>query len=128
MTDSAPFGLSCIRQVALVVRDLPAAVTFYRDRLGMRFLFEIPDRIAFFDCEGVWLMLSLPVRDFDRPGSVIYFEVDDIDVAHRTLVGRGVEFIETPHSIADMGTYDLWMAFFRDPDGNPLALRCERKK
>ncbi len=121
-------GLSCIRQITLVVHDLPAAIEFYRDRLGMRFLFQAPPGLAFFDCDGIWLMLSTPEKELDRPGSVIYFEVPDIDASWRTLQERGVEFIDAPHLIADMGAYELWMAFFHDLDGNPLALRAERAK
>ena len=112
----------------MVVHDLPAAIAFYRDRLGMTFLFEVPGQLAFFDCQGIWLMLSPPEKDFDHPGSVLYFEVDDIEAAHRTLVEQGVQFMDAPHLIADMGTYELWMTFFRDPDRNPIALRCEKKK
>ena len=123
-----PVGLSRIRQIALVVRDVSAAIAFYRDRLGMRFLFQPTPGLAFFDCDGIWLMLSTPEKEFDRPGSVIYFEVPDIDASYRTLRERGVEFIDAPHLIADMGSYELWMAFFRDLDGNALALRAERPK
>ena len=121
-------GLSRIRQIALVVRDLPAAIAFYRDRLGMRFLFQTPPGLAFFDCDGIWLMLSTPEKDSGRPGSAIYFEVADIDESYRTLTERGVAFIDAPHLIADMGSYELWMAFFRDLDGNTLAIRTERPK
>lgn len=128
MGDDQTLGLSRIRQIAQVVHDLPAAIAFYRDKLGMKFLFEVPGQLAFFDCSGIWLMLSPPEKDFDHPGSVLYFEVDDIAAAHRALVERGVEFIDAPHRIADMGSYELWMSFFRDLDRNPLALRCEVKK
>jgi catechol 2,3-dioxygenase-like lactoylglutathione lyase family enzyme len=126
--ETATFGLSRIRQIALVVRDLPAAIAFYRDKLGMKFLFEVPGQLAFFDCAGIWLMLSPPEGEFNQAGSFIYFEVDDIEAAHRTLSERGVEFIDAPHKIADMGTYELWMTFFRDLDRNPLALRSEIRK
>ena len=128
MAQPGSTGLSRIRQIALVVHDLPAAIEFYRDRLGMRFLFQATPGLAFFDCDGIWLMLSTPEKEFDRPGSVIYFEVADIQASWRTLQARGVQFIDEPHLIADMGAYELWMAFFRDLDGNPLALRSERKK
>ena len=56
------------------------------------------------------------------------FDVDDIDVAHRTLEDRGVEFVDAPHKITDIGTIEIWMTFFRDPDRNPLALRSEVKR
>jgi methylmalonyl-CoA/ethylmalonyl-CoA epimerase len=128
MSTPAPLALSRIRQIAQVVRDLPAAVAFYRDTLGMTLLFEVPGQLAFFDCAGVWLMLSPPEKEFDHPGSVLYFEVEDIQAAHRTLVERGVDIIGEPHRIADMGTYELWMSFFRDLDRNPLALRAEIRK
>lgn len=128
MSTETTFGLSKIRQIALVVHDLQAAIAFYRDALGMKFLFEVPGQLAFFDCSGIWLMLSPPEKDFDQAGSVLYFEVDDIQAAHRALADRGVTFIGEPHRIADMGTYELWMAFFRDLDRNPLALRSEVKK
>ena len=128
---TAPLSLSRIRQIAQVVHDVPRAVAYYRDTLGMKLLFEVPSStgpLAFFDCAGVWLMLSLPEKEFDHPGSALYFEVDDIQAAHRTLTERGVRFLEPPRSIADMGTYELWLAFFRDPDGNPIALRAEVRK
>jgi catechol 2,3-dioxygenase-like lactoylglutathione lyase family enzyme len=128
MSPTTPLALSKIRQIAQVVHDLPAATAFYRDTLGMKFLFEAPGQLAFFDCGGVWLMLSLPEKDFDHPGSTLYFEVGDIQASHRVLVERGVKILAEPHRIADMGSYELWMSFFRDPDGNPLALRAEIAK
>ena len=128
MATQSTLALSRIRQIALVVHDLTAAVAFYRDKLGMKFLFEVPGQLAFFDCSGTWLMLSPPEGEFNQPGSCLYFEVDDIHAAHQTLTERGVQFIDGPHRIADMGTYELWMTFFRDLDRNPLALRSEIKK
>ena len=120
------FGLSQIGQIAIRVRDLDRAVEFYRDRLGMRFLFTAPG-LAFFQCGDVHLMLSLPeLPEFDHPASVIYFTVDDIDAAYRTLRGRGVEFRDEPHLIHRAESYDLWMAFFRDLDDSTLAI-MERK-
>jgi len=59
MIATAP-GLSRIGQISMRALDLPRAVRFYRDVLGMKFLFEAPPRLAFFDCEGIRLMLSLP--------------------------------------------------------------------
>jgi catechol 2,3-dioxygenase-like lactoylglutathione lyase family enzyme len=100
-------------------------VTFYRTQLGMRYLFSAPG-LAFFDCGGIRLLLSLPeTPEFDHPGSVIYFKVADIHQAFQTLVGRGVVFEDRPHLIAKMGSYDLWMAFFRDSEHNLLAISGE---
>jgi methylmalonyl-CoA/ethylmalonyl-CoA epimerase len=122
------FGLSRIGQIALPVSDVPRATAFYRDTLGMKFLFEVPGRMAFFDCAGVRLMLSVPEPGFEKAASILYYAVDDIGTAHRTLVERGVTFIEPPHKVADLGTHELFIGFFRDPEGNPLAIMSEVAK
>jgi catechol 2,3-dioxygenase-like lactoylglutathione lyase family enzyme len=124
----APFGLSRIEQIAVNVHDVPRAVAFYRDVLGMRLLFEIPPKMAFFDCAGIRLMLSLPeTPEFDHPGSIIYYAVPDIQAAARELAARGVVFEQPPHVIGRMPQTDveLWMGFFRDVDGNLLALTSQ---
>ena len=71
--------------------------------------------------------LSLPEPGFDHPGSVLYFKVEDIEARHRELIARGVEFINEPHLIARMPDHELWMAFFKDTEGNTLALMCEKR-
>ena len=128
MTTETTLGLSRIGQIAINVHDLGRATAFYRDVLGMKFLFEVP-KMAFFDCGGVRLMLGLPeTAEFDHPASIIYYRVEDIESAHRTLMARNVPFEAAPHIIARMPNYDLWMAFFRDPEGNLLALMSEVTK
>lgn len=123
MPDATPFGLSAIAQVAIIAHDIDRATAFYRDTLGMKFLFSAPPGLAFFDCAGVRLMLSLPAKpEFDHPSSILYFNVDDIKAAHATLLERGVSFEEPPTFVANMGTYDLWIASFRDSENNIMAL------
>ncbi len=119
------FALSQIGQIAVNVRDLERAVAFYRDALGTRLLFQVP-KMAFFDAGGVRLMLGLPEGpEFDHPSSVIYFKVDDIRSAHATLTERQVAFVDQPHLVAKLPDHELWMAFFRDTEGNTLALMSE---
>jgi methylmalonyl-CoA/ethylmalonyl-CoA epimerase len=121
----ARLQLSVIGQIAVPVTDLERAVTFYRDTLGMKFLFQVPN-LAFFDCAGIRLMLDIPEDGSGgRGSSVIYFKVDDIEGAYESLVSQGVTCEGTPHLIAKMPDHDLWMAFFRDPDENLLALMSE---
>ena len=123
MTTLPDFGLSAIEQIAVNVHDVDRAVEFYRDKLGMKHLFSAPPSLAFFDCDGIRLMLSTPAKpEFDHPSSIIYFKVDDIQQATQTLSERGVQFEEQPAFVADMGTYDLWLAAFRDSENNLLAL------
>ena len=126
MTETNNFGLSLIGQIAMNAHDLERATNFYRDQLGMKHLFSVPPRMAFFDCDGLRLMLSLPEKPkFDHPGSILYFKVDNIQQAVQTLTNRGVQFEEQPVLVANMGTYDLWMAFFVDSEDNFLALMSE---
>lgn len=123
MASTNNLGLSQIEQIAVNAHDLDRAVGFYRDKLGMKHLFSVPPNLAFFDCDGIRLLLSLPAKpEFDHPSSIIYFKVDDIQQATQTLSERGVHFEEQPIFVADMGTYDLWLASFRDSEDNLLAL------
>jgi methylmalonyl-CoA/ethylmalonyl-CoA epimerase len=102
------------------------AIAFYRDVLGMRFLFQAPPGLGFFDCAGVRLMLDGPAgAQAGAHGSVLYYKVPDLPAAFATLSARGVIFEGKPHLIAKMPDHELWMAFFRDPDGNLLALMSE---
>jgi methylmalonyl-CoA/ethylmalonyl-CoA epimerase len=117
------FGLAAIGQIAVNAHDINRAIDFYRDKLGMKFLFTAPPGLAFFDCDGIRLMLSLPAKpEFDHPSSIIYFNVEDIQLAYETLAERGVEFEEKPAFVANMGTYDLWLTAFRDSEDNLLAM------
>ena len=122
---SEPFGLGTIGQISVTVRDLEQATAFYRDTLGMRFLFSAPG-MAFFDCGGVRLMLGLPEGSgAEDPGSILYYRVGDIHDAFRTLSERGVQFIDLPHRVASLPDHDLWMTFFRDSSDHVLALMSE---
>ena len=122
---AAAFGLHRIGQIAVTAHDLERAVRFYRDTLSMPFLFQVPN-MAFFDCDGIRLMLGVPSEpSFDHPASIIYYRVDDIGAAHATLVGRGVAFDSAPHHVAKLETFDLYLAFFRDSENNVVALLSE---
>lgn len=125
MSQHNEFGLSAIGQVSVTVQDLDRAVSFYRDQLGMPFLFQVPN-MAFFDCAGVRVMLTLPEgRTDDVNTSILYYKVDDIQDACRVLKDRRVQFVGRPHKIADLEDHELWMAFFRDSESNLLALMAE---
>ena len=117
--------LSRIGQIAVNVRDVKRAIAFYRDVLGMEFLFEVP-RMGFFNCDGIRLMLAESESpEFDHPASIIYYGVDDIQQVFDTLSQVGVVFTSPPRKIATVGEYDLWMAFFQDMDNNVLGLMSE---
>ena len=112
-----------IAQISMTARDVSRAVAFYRDTLGLPLLFEAPPQMAFFNCGGIRLMVSVPAEpEFDHPGSILYFKVDDIQSVYATYQERGVTFRSEPHLVARMPDHELWMAFFHDSEGNTLAL------
>jgi methylmalonyl-CoA/ethylmalonyl-CoA epimerase len=129
MTSAAqPGTLVRIGQIAVNAHDVDRAVAFYRDRLGLPLLFQVP-KMAFFRCGDVRLMLGVAEEpEFDHPASILYFAVGDIAAAHQTLVGRGVEFRHEPRIVHRAADHDLWLAFFRDTEGNTLALMSEAPK
>lgn len=121
-------GLRTLGQIHVSVTDIDRAVAFYRDTLGVPFLFQVPGQpMAFFDLDGVRLYLGVPEDEAFRSRGMLYFRVDDLDAAVATLRERGVDLVGEPHLIARMDDHDLWMAFFRDPDANNLALMSERR-
>ena len=129
MNSESPVSLSQIGQISVNVHDLARAAVFYKDTLGMKHLFTVPPKMAFFDAGGIRLMLAIPERpDLDHPSSILYFKVPDIESAHETLESRGVHFETKPMLVAPMADHDLWLAEFRDSENNVLALMCEKAK
>jgi methylmalonyl-CoA/ethylmalonyl-CoA epimerase len=126
---SATLSLDTLHQVALGCSELARSVAFYRDLLGAKWIAQFePPGLAFFALGGARLLLE--TTQAPRPGgAVLYFRVADIHAAHAELCARGVAFDGEPHAIhrdddgafGEAGTTE-WMAFFRDPDGNVLAL------
>ena len=131
MTDVTGSGAAVhvdeIAQVALTVTDLEAAKAFYRDALGMQFLFEA-GTMAFFQCGSVRLLVGMAGETQPGGGTILYFKVADLDGAHAELVRRGVTFKQDPHLVARMKSHDLWLAFVLDPAGNVLGLMEERQR
>jgi catechol 2,3-dioxygenase-like lactoylglutathione lyase family enzyme len=124
-TATTSVGISGLGQIAINAHDIERAIAFYRDKLGLRLLFTA-GKLAFFDCGGVRLMLDVAEKpEFDHPSSILYFRVPDIEGAYRQMLDNAVHFEDKPHVIAKMPDHDLWMTFFRDSEGNLLALMSE---
>ena len=122
---SPELHLAAIGQIAVNAHNLDRATAFYRDTLGMRYLFTAGD-LAFFDCAGIRLMLALPDKpEFDHPSSILYFKVADIQQAHAALAARQVRIGEPPRLVARLEKFDLWLSSFYDSEGNLLALMSE---
>ena len=123
-----PVALNQLGQVSLTVDHIDAAERFYSETLGLRKLYRFGD-LVFFDCAGVRLYIQKSnAQPFAPASSVLYFRTPDITISVRELKARGVSFIDDPHLIAPMEDHDLWMAFFKDPAGNTLALMNEAPK
>lgn len=120
--------LSSIRQIAVTVSSVEAALRFYRDVLGITFLFSAGPNLAFLDAGGVRLMLSTP-QGAGAVGhnAILYFTVSDIVATHAALVARGATDERAPALAAKMPDHDLWTGFLRDPDGNLVGLMEEKR-
>ena len=117
---------SRIGQIAIVCQDVARATVFYRDTLGVRFLFAAGPSLSFFDAGGTRLMLA-PAEPEVKGTSVLYFVVKDIEGTTRALAANGVAFIGKPHMIAKMPDHELWLSEFRDSENNVLALMEEKR-
>jgi DNA-binding CsgD family transcriptional regulator/catechol 2,3-dioxygenase-like lactoylglutathione lyase family enzyme len=126
---TASMTLGPIGQVSRRVRDIDAAVTWYRDVLRLPHLYTFGN-LAFFDAHGIRLFLSADGKEGADPGdSILYFRTDDIEEMFRRLTERGVTFRGAPHLIhRHESGVEEWMAFFDDIDGKPLALMSQVKR
>ncbi len=123
---SSGTGISRVGQIAINAHDVERAATFYQQSLGLKLLFKAGPGLAFLECGGVRLMLTLPEKpEFDHPSSILYFAVPDIQAAYANMKEKGVHFEDEPHLIAKMPDHDLWMVFFRDSEGNLMGLMSE---
>lgn len=120
--------LARIGQIAIVCTDVERATTFYRDTLGLAFLFAGGPTLSFFDCAGVRLMLSTSEnREHEHLSSMLYYFVTDVEGTQRTLSEKGVTFLDEPHMIAQMPDHQLWLTAFKDSEGNLMGLMEEKR-
>jgi methylmalonyl-CoA/ethylmalonyl-CoA epimerase len=113
-----------IGQIAITVRDLARARSFYQDVLGMKFLFDAGS-MCFFQCGDIRVMIGTSDKPEASGGTILYFKVQDIHEVHAQLKEQAVMFVHVPHLVAKMPDHNLWMAFLKDPDGNVLGLMSE---
>ena len=119
--------LSDIRQIAITVSDVATVLPFYRDVLGLAFLFSPGPNLAFLNAGSIRIMLSTP-QGAGKPGfnSILYFKVSDLVATQSTIVSRGAKEERPPQLAAKMPDHELWIGFIRDPDGNLVGLMVER--
>ena len=123
---TADLSQATLGQLVINVHDLERATAYYRDTLGLPLLFQFPG-LAFFRCGEVRFMLSRAEKpEFDHPGSILNYKVPDVVATHAALSARGVAFVDQPHVVHRAETYELWMAFFTDSEGNTAAVMAEK--
>ncbi len=124
-TDPKPVGIG---QIAVTVSDVNAALAFYRDVLGLDFLFNAGPNLAFLTAGGVRIMLTTPQGAGSVGGnSTLYFKVTEIEATHAAVVARGATNERAPQLTAKMPDHELWIGFVRDPDGNLVGLMEEKR-
>jgi methylmalonyl-CoA/ethylmalonyl-CoA epimerase len=126
LTTSASTALTRVKQIAVVAKNVERATAFYRDVLGLQLLFQA-GQLSFFDCGGVRFMLTKAPDDpnHEHPGSLIYFEVADLQATFERLKSAGVKFVDAPHMVGRTPTHEAWMTVFHDSEDNQLALMSE---
>ena len=129
MSSPTTQGLSEIGQIAIIVGDVAQATAFYRDVLGLKFLFPAGPTMAFLAAGPVRIMLTTPQGAGEvGKNSLLYFKVDDLKATHAAIIARGARKESEPRLIAKMPDHDLWMAAVRDPEGNIIELMSEVRR
>ena len=128
-TPSPPIGagVTAVAQVAISVTDVPRAVAFYADVLGLPLLFDLPEqKMAFLQADGVRLYLDANEIEGYHSSPLVYWTVADLDVAEAAVVAAGIEIESPPHVVHRTDAMELWMFLVRDPDGNAVGLMQEK--
>ncbi len=105
-----------------MVEDLDRAKAFYRDVLGLDWIADAPPSLSFFQCGETRRMLSPAEGPDTRGNSILYYSVEDIRAAHRAMAEKGVPFDAQPHMVGKLGDKEVWLAIFRDSEGNLAGL------
>jgi predicted enzyme related to lactoylglutathione lyase len=117
-----------IGQIAITVSDVAKALPFYRDVLGLTFLFSPGPNLAFLAAGSVRIMLSTPQGAGSvGANSILYFKVTEIVETHAEIVEKGAASERAPQLAAKLPDHDLWIGFVRDPDGNIVGLMEEKR-
>lgn len=121
--------MNTLGQIGIQIENVEAVEDFYKNKVGLKHLFNVPGRMTFFDCGGVRLMFAIREPGEERRNnSILYFKVTGLEKKTDELAGKGVIFIEKPHLVAPMPDHDLWMSVFRDVEGNAVGLMEEKPK
>lgn len=125
---AATAALGAIGQIAITLQNVPAAVSFYRDVLGLPLLFTAGEHLAFLQAGDVRLMLTTPQgAGVAAHNSVLYFRVSNIVQIYQQLVAQGARAEQAPQCVAQMPDHQLWLGFVRDLESNLIGVMEERR-
>jgi predicted enzyme related to lactoylglutathione lyase len=123
-----PHAVLAIGQIAITVSDVAKATVFYRDVLGLKFLFGAGPNLAFLAAGAVRIMLTTPQGAGEvGKNSILYFKVTDVVATHAAIIARGAVNEHAPRLVAKMPDHELWIGDVRDPDGNLVGLMEEKR-
>ncbi|WP_337841454.1 VOC family protein [Rheinheimera sp.] len=115
-------------QLAITVSDVSTALQFYRDRLGLDFLFAPNEQLAFLQAGTTRLMLSTPQGAGEvGKNSIPYFQVTELEAFYQAALAKGANGFREPQLTARMPDHELWIGFLKDPDGNLVGLMEEKR-
>ncbi|AOE49929.1 VOC family protein [Kangiella sediminilitoris] len=117
-----------IGQIAITVSNVDSALSFYRDALGLEFLFAPSDDLAFLQSGQTRIMLTSP-QGAGQVGknSILYFNAEDIESCYKDILSKGGSGERQPELAAKMPDHELWIGFLKDPDGNLVGLMEEKR-
>jgi predicted enzyme related to lactoylglutathione lyase len=128
MSSPTPPTTPAVGQVAVTVSDVAKATAFYRDVIGLGFLFSAGPNLTFLAAGSTRLMLTTPQGHGEvGKNSVLYFKVNGIEAAFASMLTRGATSERAPQLTAKMPDHELWIGFLRDPDGNLVGVMEEKR-
>ena len=118
---------SATAHATIAVSDLDRAKKFYGDTLGLKIKDERADGITYEDSAGGWFLVYPSQFAGTAQSTYMSFEVPNLEDSVAELRTGGIVFeeydfpgLKTVNGIAEMqGVRGAW---FKDPDGNILAL------
>ncbi len=115
-------------QLALTVSDVTKALRFYRDIIGLTFLFSPAENLAFLESGDTRIMLTTPQGAGEvGKNSICYFAVPHVEAFYAQAVEKGAMGERPPALAAKMPDHELWIGFLKDPDGNLVGLMEEKR-
>lgn len=115
-------------QLAITVENVKRSLEFYRDILGLDFIFSPSENLAFLRCGATRIMLATPQGAGEiGKNSIPYFKLSNIEEFYKTAVANGARQEREPQLAVQMPDHELWIGFLKDPDENLIGIMEEKR-